>query len=44
MNNKIFLRNLNLKDINKNYLSWFKDIEVQKYIIGSTKKDINKIS
>ena len=37
MNNKIFLRNLNLKDINKNYLSWFKNIEVQKYIIGSSK-------
>tara|TARA_B100000989_G_C19524154_1_gene465867 strand:- start:2517 stop:2993 length:477 start_codon:yes stop_codon:yes gene_type:complete len=42
MNNKIFLRNLNLKDINKNYLSWFKNIEVKKFIIGSNK--INNIS
>ena len=44
MNNKIFLRNLNLKDINKNYLSWFRNIEVKKYIIGSSKiKNISEL-
>ena len=44
MNNKIFLRNLNLKDINKNYLSWFRNIEFKKYIIGSSKiKNISEL-
>ena len=44
MNNKIFLKNLNLKDINKKYLLWFRNIEVKKYIIGSSKiKNISEL-
>ena len=37
MNNKIFLRNLRYKDINKNYLRWFKNQKIAKYIYSSRK-------
>jgi|TARA_B100000780_G_C20934267_1_gene372486 [ribosomal protein S5]-alanine N-acetyltransferase len=35
MNNKIFLRNLRNIDINKNYLRWFKNYKIAKYIHSS---------
>lgn len=37
MNNKIFLRNLRYKDINRNYLKWFKIQKISKYINSSSK-------
>ncbi len=37
MNNNIFLRNLRQIDINKNYLNWFKDDQILKYIHSSKK-------
>ena len=37
MNNKIFLRNLRYNDINKNYLRWFKNYKIAKYIYSAKK-------
>ena len=37
MNKNIFLRNLKYEDINKNYLSWFNNIQISKYIYASKK-------
>tara|TARA_B100000401_G_scaffold429797_1_gene363837 strand:+ start:467 stop:943 length:477 start_codon:yes stop_codon:yes gene_type:complete len=37
VNNNIFLRNLRQIDINKNYLNWFKDDQILKYIHSSKK-------
>ena len=37
MNKRIFLRNLKYQDINNNYLLWFKNKEISKYIYTSKK-------
>ena len=37
MNNKIFLRNLRYEDINANYLKWFKNYKISKYINSSSR-------
>ena len=41
--NNISIRPLELKYINKNYLNWFKDKEVQKYIVGSNIKNLDEL-
>ena len=41
--NNIFLRPLELKHINQDYLNWFKDKNVQKFIIKSKINTINDL-
>ena len=41
--NNISIRPLELKYINKNYLNWFKDKDVKKYIVGSNIKNLDEL-
>ena len=40
---KIKIKLLKPKDVTQNYLRWFKDYEIKKYVINTRYKNINEL-